>query len=389
MRPVVPVLFASLLLAAACGSEATSSSVESSTTSEAGPQPSAAPTVPATTAPAPSTTVATVPGDEWVRVTAGDAGLEPGAIDRARTIATEAESDCLVVVHDGRLVHEEYWGAATADSDQEIFSATKSVSGVLVGIADDLGLLDIDDPASTHLTEWQGTPSEDVTIRSLLTNTSGRYWDFTTDYVDMTGADDRSGFAIALDQQHEPDTVWVYNNAAIQTLEEVLERATGQDVEAFANEYLFGPTGMDVTFGRDPAGNPATYFSLQAGCLDMARFGLLALEGGQWGGDQVVSSTFMDAATSPSTDLNAAYGYLWWLNAEDGWVHPDPRRDTSAAFWPDAPADAFAALGLGNQVVAVLPSQDLVVVRLGGRSAAGADGPAGALINDLAAAFVS
>jgi len=328
-----------------------------------------------------------VPGVDWPRIDATDAGLAPSAIDDVRAVAAAAESDCLVVVHDGQLVHEEYWDETTADTDQEIFSTTKSVSAVLVGIAQDQGHLDIDEPASTYLTEWHGTPSEAVTIGQLLTNTSGRYWDFTTDYVEMVGADDRSAFSIALDQQHEPGTVWVYNNAAIQTLEEVLERATGQDVAEFAAEHLFDPIGMDVEFGRDPAGNPATFFSLRAGCLDMARFGLLALEGGRWGTDQVVSADYMAAATSPSTDLNAAYGYLWWLNARDGWVHPDPRRDTSAAFWPDAPLDAYAALGLGNQVVAVLPSHDLVVVRLGRRDAAGAEGPAGVLINDLAAAL--
>ncbi|MGI9604048.1 MAG: serine hydrolase domain-containing protein [Acidimicrobiales bacterium] len=325
-----------------------------------------------------------VPGPEWDRADPAEAGFDPDGVVRLTELAIEADSNCLVVVRDGRLVVEEYWFDWTEADDQEVFSATKSVTALVVGIAQDLGYLSIDEAAATYLTEWEGTESEDVTIRDLLTNTSGRYWDFTTDYVDMVSADDRSAFAIALDQQHDPDTVWVYNNSAIQTLEEVVQRATGTDFGDFAQEHLFGPLEMGVEFARDPAGNPGAFFSLQAGCLDMARLGLLALEDGRWGSQQVVSAPYMAEATTTSNQLNSAYGYLWWLNADAGWVHPDPRRDTSGAFWPDAPSDAYAALGLGQQVLAVLPSQNVVVVRLGSSSAAGAQGAAGELVNDLA-----
>lgn len=323
---------------------------------------------------------ALVPGADWVTATAVDVSLDNTKLDALIARAVEAESNCLAVVRDGRLVIDEYWNGTTADDDQEIWSATKSVTSTIIGIAQDQGHLSIDEPASTYLTEWLGTPSEEVTIRQLLTNTSGRYHDFDTDYGEMIAAEDRSAFSIALDQQHDPDTVWVYNNAAIQTLEEILERATGEDVGDYAQANLFEPLGMDVHFERDPSGAPATFMSLQAGCLDMARFGLMALRGGEWGDEQIVSADYMSAATSTATDLNGAYGYLWWVNTDEPWVSPDPSVDTSQRFLPDAPIDAYAALGLFEQTVLVLPTHNIVVARLGSASGEYYSG----LANDLA-----
>lgn len=163
--------------------------------------------------------------------------------------------------------------------------------------------------------------------------------------------------------------MWVYNNAAIQTLEDVVERSTGEDFADFAETNLFTPLDMEVEFARDVAGNPSTYFGLQAGCLDLARLGLMVSRGGAWGSEQIVSSEFIDETISPSTPLNAGYGYLWWLNADDGWVQPDPTLDDEGVFFPEAPLDAYLAGGLGGQTLLVLPQQDSIVVRLGDASA--------------------
>ncbi|MDZ7732757.1 MAG: serine hydrolase [Acidimicrobiia bacterium] len=293
-------------------------------------------------------------------------GSHAASLDELRAYLESTGSNCMAVVKDGRLVEEAYWNGTDEDTDQEIWSASKSVTSALVGIASDQGHLDVDEKASVYLDEWRGTPSEDVTIRNLLSNDSGRYYDFETDYLRMTTSEDRSTFAIDLDQQHDPGTHWEYNNSAIQTLEEILERATGQDVGEFAQENLFDPIGMSSTISRDQAGNPATFMGTQAGCRDMARFGYLFLRDGAWDGEQIVSSDYVAEATSPSQDLNRAYGYLWWLNADGGWLAPAVGTEQQdGLFWPDAPDDAFAALGLGNQIILVLPSHDMVVVRAG------------------------
>ena len=174
--------------------------------------------------------------------------------------------------------------------------------------------------------------------------------------------------------------MWAYNNSAIQTLSAVLEAATGEDPVDYARTQLFEPLGMaDSTLTTDAAGNALTFMGLRTTCLDLARFGYLMLHDGVWDGEQVVSSDYVEQATGrSSTELNAAYGLLWWLNREgiiatptlattgidDG---PGARRGQLV---PDAPDDAFWALGFRNQIVAVIPSEGIVAVRMGAAPAA-------------------
>jgi len=307
----------------------------------------------------------TYPGATWALQDPADHGLDPEGIQALVEYGESTASNCVAVVRDGALVAEQYWYDTDAESRQEVFSVSKSVTATLVGIAQDQGHLDIEQPASDFITEWQGTDSEDITIANLLANDSGRYYDFITDYTQMTNAEDRTAFAIALDQQHPVGEHWEYNNSAIQVLQGVLNRATGQTVNEFAAEHLFDPTGMGSSIATDPSGNEATFMGTQASCLDMARFGYLHLRDGWWDGAPVVSSSYVTEAISPSQDLNAAYGYLWWLNADGGWVQAAIGLEGDGLFWPSAPLDAYAALGLGSQIVLVLPSENMVVVRLG------------------------
>ncbi|GIU84879.1 MAG: serine hydrolase [Acidimicrobiales bacterium] len=306
------------------------------------------------------------PGRDWETATPAEVGLRPGPLGELVEFAQRINSNCVAVVKDGYIVAEGYWHGFDRDTDQEIFSASKSVTSTLVGIAADMGLLDVSQKAADFIPEWRGTPSEEVTVRDLLSNVSGREHDFRTDYIEMAvGARDKTRFAIELGQQHEPGTVWVYNNSAIQTLEAVLEKATGRPVGLFASEELFRPLGMTSEIATDPAGNALTFMGTRASCGDLARFGWMAANLGRWGDRQVVSEKWMREATTPSSELNRAYGYLWWLNADGGWVLPSGRRVEDGWFWPDAPPDAFAALGLGGQIALVFPTEKVVVVRIG------------------------
>jgi CubicO group peptidase (beta-lactamase class C family) len=295
--------------------------------------------------------------------------------------AEAGRSSCLVVTRHGAVVDERYWQGATAETPREAWSVTKSVTSTLVGIARDDGVLDLDDRASDTIAEWRGTPSEDVTIEDLLANDSGRHWDLTTDYVAMAlGASDKTAFSVGLGQDAPPGEVWAYNNAAIQTLDAVLEAATGRAPADFARTRLFEPIGMaHSALSTDPAGNTLTFMGLQTTCLDLARFGSLALRGGAWDGEQVVSAEYVGRATgAPSTPLNAAYGLLWWLNREGPIGSPvlattgrGGQAIVHGQLVPGAPEDAFWALGLWDQVVAVLPSEGVVAVRMGDPPPAG------------------
>jgi CubicO group peptidase (beta-lactamase class C family) len=121
---------------------------------------------------------------------------------------------------------------------------------------------------------------------------------------------------VGLRQVHLPGTVWAYNNAAVQTLQRILQNATGQDVGTFAEVHLFRPIGMDhTTMTGDASGHVQTFEDVESTCRDMARFGQLMLNRGRWGNFRVVSSAWVHQSTGrSSTKLNAAYGYLWWLN---------------------------------------------------------------------------
>jgi CubicO group peptidase (beta-lactamase class C family) len=366
IRPsrALALLVALMITAAACSSsDATNEDVTADTAADAdtdgagnsGDDDSGATAVPAVFPTA----------DEWAITDPSDVDVDQANLDALDDYLEGTGSNCMAVVKDGHLIDEHYWNDFDATTEQEIFSASKSYTSTLVGIAQDQGHLDITQPASDFITEWQGTDSEDVTIQNLLSNNSGRYWDFETDYLTMAvGSPDRTEFAISLDQQFDPGTEWEYNNSAIQTLEAVIERSTGQDMEDFAKENLFGPLGMNSTISRDQAGNPAAFMGVQSNCLDMARFGYLFLQEGNWDGTQVVSADWVAEASAASQELNTGYGYLWWRNTDEGYLFPGGGAG-EGVFWPGAPLDAYAALGLGDQIVLILPSQNMVVTRIG------------------------
>jgi CubicO group peptidase (beta-lactamase class C family) len=317
----------------------------------------------------------TYPGAEWATTDPAEAGLDPAALGRLDAAAEAAGSTCLVVTRDGEVVDEQYWDGGAADEPREAFSVTKSITSTLVGIAQDEGDLSLDDPATDYIPEWRDTDSAAVTIRNLVSNDSGRHWDLGTDYAQMAvQARDKTGFAIGLGQDVPPGQVWAYNNSAIQTLSQVLGEATGEDPADYAASRIFGPIGMrDSTMNKDAAGNTLTFMGLRTTCLDLARFGYLMLNGGRWEGEQVVSQDWVDEATGrSSTDLNAAYGYLWWLNRRGPIASPTIATTgagegsvADGQMDPEAPDDVFWALGFQNQVVAVIPSERIVAVRMG------------------------
>jgi len=321
------------------------------------------------------------PGDSWDRGDAAEAGFDTTVLDRVGAAAEASGSTCMVVTKDGEVVDERYWGAGAADVPREAFSVTKSITSTLVGIAQDRGDLDVGQPASDFITAWQGTPSADVTVEDLLSNDSGRHWDLATDYVQLVRAPDKNAFGIGLAQDVPPGQTWAYNNSAIQTLSAVLEGAVGESPQDFAATELFEPIGMaDSQMTLDGAGNTVTFMGLQTTCLDLARFGYLLLHGGAWDGDQVVSQDYVEQATGrSSTELNAGYGWLFWLNRPGRLAGPiqattgQPGGDVAdGQLVPGAPEDVFWALGFNDQVVAVIPSEGVVAVRMGDKAPAGA-----------------
>ena len=278
--------------------------------------------------------------------------------------AAKAEgANCVVVERGGGVIGEWRDEAFAAGALQEGFSTTKSLAATLVGVAQDEGFLSIDDPASRFITEWKGTESEGVTIRQLLSNTSGRYFDVLSDYARLAFLEqDKSGFAISLGQSSAPGETWVYNNAAVQTLEVVLKRATGMPVDEFARTRLFEPLGMTSRLSTDAFGNQGLFAGMQTNCMDLARLVRLYLNDGKAGDRQVVSELFVAEALQPSSELNDGYGFLWWLNEPGRIVRADGSGTNSGeSLLPAAPNDVFWASGACGQVAMGFPSKDLII----------------------------
>jgi CubicO group peptidase (beta-lactamase class C family) len=314
------------------------------------------------------------PGTTWQKVAPASVGLDSARLERIADRARRGKSNCLVVVRDGKLAGEWYFRGTRPDTTQDVFSATKSVAGTLIGMAQDDGDLRIADSAARWIPQWAGTPSQAVTVRDLLSMDSGRRWSPFTDYVRLLAARNRTDFAIGLGQEAVPGTVWAYNNSAVQTLDRVLENATGTRVVDFARRRLFAPLGMaHSSLSTDAAGNAQMFEGMRSTCRDLARFGVLMLDHGIWSGRQIVSRAWVKTATGvSSTVLNAGYGYLWWLNHK-GLVASvlsatslrGAQHAARGRLVPGAPHGMYWALGLGNQLIQVDPGTKTVVVRLG------------------------
>lgn len=313
--------------------------------------------------------------DGWPTTTPAQAGFRP---QRLATLAKEArrlDSTCLAVVRDGRLVRDWNFGARRTEPRQ-VFSVTKSIADALVGIAVRDGDLALDDRVADHVPSWRGTASADVTVRDLMSNTSGRFWSSESDYTLLPGAPDPTVYAVGLEQQHPRGTVWAYNNAAIQVLDRVLRRATGVATDRLAAQRLFEPLGMRHTTMTGVHGVRSTnvYFGVQSTCLDLARFGQLYLREGLARGQRILPRRWVRGSTAgSSSELNAAYGHLWWVNRYGvlrGSLDPvdeqgQPLETRTGRLVPDADPSLFAAIGLGGQITMVDPGSRTVVVRLG------------------------
>ena len=307
------------------------------------------------------------PDPEWQPGAPEDHGLSSEGLAAMAKAAEKMDSNCLVVTQGGVLVGEWYWNGFDAGKDQDnVYSVTKSITSALVGIAADLGQLDIEAP--TGFAEWTGTESEAVTIRNLISNDSGRQWDFDGDYIGLTFAPDQTQYGVDREHQHPIGSWWEYNNAAIQTLERALASATASDLAVYVQDQLFSKLGMTASMGHDNEGNPLTYQGVSASCRDLARFGYLYLRGGKWaGGVQVVPEAWVAASIQPSTTHNTAYGFMWWLNHPGHWILPSVpvRTEGAGKLVPKAPNEVFAAVGAFGQFIVVDPTTESVWVRLG------------------------
>lgn len=257
-----------------------------------------------------------------------------------------------IVLHNGKIVIENYFNGHTADEPWYWASAGKTLTATVTGIAAQEGMLSINNKVSDYLgTGWTSAPIAKenlITNAHLLTMTSG--------LNDALG-DDVS--PANLQYVADAGTRWAYHNVYVK-LQDVVAAATGQTWDSYFNTKLKSPIGMNGMWVQNQG--LSVYWS---NTRSMARFGLLALNNGKWKDVQLVNSNFMQQATTTSQNINLAYGYLWWLNGKTSYRLPQTQFQFNGKIIPTAPNDLYCALGKNDQKIYVVPSRKLVIIRMG------------------------
>lgn len=268
-----------------------------------------------------------------------------------------------LVIRNDSIVYEEYRDSWTPYTLSNLFSATKSIVGLLVGIALDEGYIkSLDDKVSVYLPEFREGRKSELTVRNLLTMSSGLNWDeaYTSLFSKTTQAyygDNIRELVMNLDVMEDPGKRYSYKSGDTQVLSLLLEAATGTTVSDYAQEKLWRPMQActDALWNLDrKGGDEKAYCCFNTTARDVARFARLILRNGDWNGRQLISAAYMQEAVSPAAYLENEfgdgplnyYGFQIWIMHYRGMEFP-------------------AFRGLGGQYIFAIPQKNAIVVRLG------------------------
>lgn len=283
---------------------------------------------------------------------------EPGSGQRA--------TRAVVVVHHGRIVAERYaegFGPATRFPG---WSMTKSVGATLVGILVGEGKLTLD--AASLFPEWAGDARAGITLRHLLQMSDGLAHDETYGPSGgatrlLFGSRDVAATAATTPLRHEPGRTWYYASAASNLISRLVREASGTttlEQLSFPRRALFERIGMrSAVMEPDATGTFVASSFMYATARDWARFGLLFLRDGMWHGERVLPAGWVSFSVTPAPAApQGQYGAQWWLNA-------GAAEDTVRRPFRSLPRGFYRAAGYEGQMVGIVPSADLVIVRLG------------------------
>lgn len=300
------------------------------------------------------------------------AGSEVGTIDPeaqrlldallAQDNANDLQTRALVLVHKGQIVAESYAQGISAQTPLLGWSMAKSVTAIALGRLIQQGKLALDD--QSLFPAWADDERAAISVRQLLTMTDGlEFNEIYNPGEDAThmlfGTSDSAAFALAKPLGHAPGTHFNYSSGTANLLARVMQQRAGTDLQSqlhYLFNEVFQPLGLAHTvFETDASGGFVGSSYVYGSARDWARLGLLMLNKGTLNGQQLLDEAFVEAATQPNTSSNEkAYGFQFWLNHGDATLR-----------WPDLPAGAYAAMGNRAQLVMVVPSAQVVVVRLG------------------------
>lgn len=329
------------------------------------------------------------PGLDWPTQAWAEAPL-PRDVDRAAfdLAVTEAfagvhelmgETRAVLIVQDGRIVFERYGEGASRDTRLNSWSVGKSITHALVGAAVLQGRVALDTPmGSPH---WRASDRRSaITWRDWLNMVDGLDYTETAENVAEAGNArmlfgegrmDVARWAARRPLIHDPGAHWNYSSAGTLLISDALTRVIVPDprdaadrrarMRAWMQSSLFARIGMNPIVEFDPQGTFYGSSLYWATARDFARFGYLYLRDGVWDGQRVMPEGWVDFARTPGPDPNTdVYGAHWWLTPAHG-----PGRPARSLITDNDMADAFSAQGHEGQIIVVVPSKDLVLVRLG------------------------
>jgi CubicO group peptidase (beta-lactamase class C family) len=290
----------------------------------------------------------------WETKKLSSLGWNNSAVQPLKDYLIQKNTRSFMILVNGRIVMEEYFNGHTATDTWQWNSAGKTLVSVTTGIAQQEGLLNINNKVGQYLGEgWTSEPIAKenlITSRHLLTMTSG--------------INDSSNLMIKSNLTYMADagTRWSYSNV-FQKLMDVVAAASNQGFETYFNAKLKNKIGMDGFW------NKGVIFKIyNSNTRSMARFGLMALNKGKWKNETIINEAFFLESMNTSQNINPSYGYLWWLNGKSNYMVPGGQTIYPTSLVPNAPADMYSAMGAEDQRIYIIPSKNMVIVRMGGAS---------------------
>ncbi len=311
--------------------------------------------------------------DEWQRLSIQELGWNSDNEQTLYNFLKEKNTKAFIVLKDGKIVIEEYFNGGLRTDNNPWYSAGKTLTAFTIGLAQQEGVLDINEPSSKYLgSGWANinTAQENlITIRNHLTMTTG---------LDYNVSNQNCIDTECLTYLNEPDNFWYYHNAAYTLLTDIVSGAVNQEYNSYFDSNLKNKIGMDGTWLS--FGFTNIYYS---SARSMARFGLLNLNNGTWEKNEILKDkNYFTEMTTTSQNLNQSYGYLWWLNGKNSFRAPAFETEFPGELIPNAPDDLIAGLGKNDQKLYIVPSQNLVIVRMGNDTGEALLGPS-SFDNDL------
>lgn len=247
---------------------------------------------------------------KMARVEPKDAGLDAVALDDLVREAERTKSDSLLVIVDGKVVVERYFGKPRAPI--ETMSATKSVVGMAIGrLIADGKIASVDVPLSTFFPEWRQGKKAKVTLKHVLTHTSGL--EHGKGAGNLNKQKHRLAFVRKAAIVEEPGEKFSYNNEATQLLAGVVKAASGRPLDTYVAETFFTPLGIvDWHWAKDEAGNVQAFYGLALSARDLAKLGQVMLDKGRYGDARILPESWVAASTAEAVP-RSGHGLLWWL----------------------------------------------------------------------------